>query len=96
MAVVSDVRTSAQALDSAKARFQAASRARDSAEEQYQSEQRQFKAGTSTLFLVLQRQTDMITARSRELRAQADVGRAIADLERANGSTLEKQKIELK
>jgi outer membrane protein TolC len=96
MAVVADVRNSAQALAAAKARFQAASRARDSAEEQYQSEQRQFKAGTSTLFLVLQRQTDMITARSRELRAQADVGRAIADLERATGSTLEKQKIELK
>jgi outer membrane protein TolC len=96
LAIVSDVRNTAQALATTEARFQAASRARDSAEEQYQSEQRQFKAGTSTLFLVLQRQTDMIAARSRELRAQADVGRAIADLERATGATLEKQKIELK
>jgi len=96
LAVVADVRNSAQALVAAEARFRAASRARDSAEEQYQSEQRQFKAGTSTLFLVLQRQTDMIAARSRELRAQADVGRAIADVERATGSTLTKQKIELK
>lgn len=96
LAVVADVRNSAQALAAAEARFRAASRARDSAEEQYQSEQRQFKAGTSTLFLVLQRQTDMIAARSRELRAQADVGRAIADLERATGATLEKQKVELK
>jgi outer membrane protein TolC len=96
LAVVSDVRNSVQALATTEARFRAASRARDSAEEQYQSEQRQFKAGTSTLFLVLQRQTDMIAARSRELRAQADVGRAIADLDRATGATLEKQKIELK
>jgi outer membrane protein TolC len=96
LAVVADVRSTAQALIAAEARFKAASRARDSAEEQYQSEQRQFKAGTSTLFLVLQRQTDMIAARSRELRAVADVGRAISDLERATGSTLEQQKIELK
>jgi outer membrane protein TolC len=96
LAVVADVRNSAQALAAAKARFEAAARARNSAEEQYGSEQRQFKAGTSTLFLVLQRQTDMITARSRELRAQGDVGRAIADLERATGATLEKQHIELK
>jgi HAE1 family hydrophobic/amphiphilic exporter-1 len=96
MAVVADVRNSAQALAAVEARFHSASRARDTAEEQYQSEQRQFKAGTSTLFLVLQRQTDMIAARQRELRAQADVGRAIADLERATGEVLEKQKIELK
>jgi HAE1 family hydrophobic/amphiphilic exporter-1 len=96
LAVMADVRNSAQALAAAEARFRAASRARDSAEEQYQSEQRQFKAGTSTLFLVLQRQTDMIAARSRELRAQADVGLAIADVERATGSTLEKQRVELK
>ena len=96
LAVVADVRNSAQALAATESRFRAASRARDSAEEQYASEQRQFKAGTSTLFLVLQRQTDMIAARSRELRAQADVGRAIADLERATGVVLEKRKIELK
>ncbi len=96
LAVVADVRNTAQGLATAEARFRAASRARDTAEEQYQSEQRQFKAGTSTLFLVLQRQTDMIAARSRELRAQADVGRAIADLERATGQTLDRQKIELK
>jgi outer membrane protein TolC len=96
LAVVADVRNSAQALAAAEARFHAASRARVSAEEQYQSEQRQFRAGTSTLFLVLQRQTDMIAARSRELRDQADIGRAIADLQRATGESLEQQGIELK
>jgi outer membrane protein TolC len=96
MAVLSDVRSSQQALAAANARFAAASRARASAEEQYQSEQRQFRAGTSTLFLVLQRQTDMIAARSRELRAQADLGRAIADYERSTGETLEKRKIDLR
>ena len=94
--VVADVRNSVQSLAATKARLQAAANAQGSAEEQYASEQRQFKAGTSTLFLVLQRQTDMIAARSRELRAQADVGRAIADLERSTGEALERRKIELK
>jgi outer membrane protein TolC len=96
LAVVSDVRSSLQSLAATESRFAASSRARASAEEQYQSEQRQFRAGTSTLFLVLQRQTDMITARSRELRAQADLGRAIADYERSTGETLEKRKIDLR
>lgn len=94
--VIADVRNAAQSLAAAQARLQSAARAQGSAEEQYASEQRQFKAGTSTLFLVLQRQTDMIAARSRELRAQADVGRAIADLERSTGESLEKRNIELK
>ncbi len=94
--VVADVRNSVQSLVATQARLDAAGRAQGSAEEQYASEQRQFKAGTSTLFLVLQRQTDMIAARSRELRAQADVGRAIADLERATGEALKKRQIELK
>jgi outer membrane protein TolC len=96
MSVVSDVRSSQQALAAVVSRFGAASRARATAEEQYQSEQRQFRAGTSTLFLVLQRQTDMITARSRELRAQADMGEAIANFERSTGETLEKRKIDLR
>jgi HAE1 family hydrophobic/amphiphilic exporter-1 len=70
-------------------------RARQSAEAQYESEQRQFRAGTSTVFLVLQRQTELITARTRELRAKDDVGVALADLDRATSSTIENQKINL-
>jgi len=52
------------------------------------SEQRQFQAGTSWVFVVLQRQTDLISARSREIRASADLGKAAADLERATARTL--------
>ena len=61
--------------DRRKLRLQAARVARESAEEQYQSEQRQFRAGTSTLFLVQQRQATMITARSQERRAEADLAK---------------------
>ena len=69
--------------------------ARRSAEEQYASEQRQFQAGTSTVFLVLQRQADFIAARSREVRARADAGEAIANLDRATAATIEARGIRL-
>jgi HAE1 family hydrophobic/amphiphilic exporter-1 len=91
MAIEADVRNALQAAVSAESRLAAASLARKSAEEQYASEQRQFQAGTSTVFLVLQRQTDLIAARSREVRAQSDVAEAKANLDRATGSTIQSQ-----
>jgi len=91
MAVEADVRNALQAAVSAESRLSAASLARKSAEEQYASEQRQFQAGTSTVFLVLQRQTDLISARSREVRAESDVAEAKANLDRATGSTIQAQ-----
>jgi HAE1 family hydrophobic/amphiphilic exporter-1 len=59
-------------------------------------EQRQFQAGTSTTFLVLQRQTDLIAARSRETRAGADVAEAGANLDRAVAGVLETNGIVVK
>jgi outer membrane protein TolC len=95
MAVESDVRNSLQQAASAKVGLDAATRGQQSAEAQYDSEQRQFRAGTSTVYLVLQRQTELIAARTRELRAQADLGIALADLDRATASTIEAQNIKL-
>ena len=40
------------------------------------------------LFLVLQRQTDLLVARSRELLAQTDLNKAISEFQRATGTTL--------
>ena len=96
MLIEADVRNSLQAASSAQARYAAAILARQSAEEQYASEQRQFQSGTSTVFLVLQRQTDLIVARTREVRAQADLAVAAANLDRATASTLDTLKIGLK
>lgn len=95
MAVEADVRNALQGVESARSRLDAATLARRSAEEQYGSEQRQFQAGTSTVFLVLQRQTDFISARSREVRARADLGEAVANLDRATAGTLEAHGIRL-
>jgi HAE1 family hydrophobic/amphiphilic exporter-1 len=96
MAIEQDVRNAIQTESSAQARLESAVTARRYAEEQYGSEQRQFQAGTSTVFLVLQRQTDLIAARTREVRSQADMGQATANLDRALARTLETQNIQLK
>ncbi|HEY2842932.1 MAG TPA: TolC family protein [Bryobacteraceae bacterium] len=94
--IEASVRNAMQSVESAKSRLGSSQVARESAEEQYQSEQRQFRAGTSTLFLVQQRQTDMITARSQERRAEADLGKAIATFELATGTILDTHNIQLK
>jgi HAE1 family hydrophobic/amphiphilic exporter-1 len=93
ISVEADVRNTLQSLSAARARLASAEAARTFAQDQYQSEQRQFQAGTSSVFLVLQRQTDLISARSREIRARADVGKAAADLDRATARTLATQNI---
>ncbi len=94
--IQSDVRSTMETLQMAQLRLQAAQVARESAEEQYQSEQRQFRAGTSTLFLVQQRQATMITARSQERRSQADMSEAIAQFQLATGTILAERHIGLK
>jgi outer membrane protein TolC len=86
--IEAEVRNSMQAVRSGEARLAAAAASRSSAEQQFQSEQRQFRAGTSTVFLVLQRQTDLLAARGRELQAQTDLNKAISLLQRATGNTL--------
>ncbi|MBL8124810.1 MAG: TolC family protein [Blastocatellia bacterium] len=87
--IEAEVRNALQALRSAESLLVSAAATRESAEQLYQSEQRQFQAGTTTFFLVQQRQTDLISARGRELQAQTLLNRAISEFQRAIGSTLE-------
>ncbi len=84
-----DVRNALQIVRTAESRLRAAAAARNASEQQYQSEQRRFDAGQSTLFLVLERQTGLTTARGNELRAQTDLNKAIAELQRATGNSLQ-------
>jgi HAE1 family hydrophobic/amphiphilic exporter-1 len=83
-----EVRNSLQAVRSAEARLRAAAAARQADEQQYLSEQRKLDAGQSTVFLVLERQTTLTASRGNELRAQTDLNKAIADLQRATGNAL--------
>jgi len=96
MAVEQDVRNSLQLVTSAQTRLLAANNAQRYADEQYRSEQRQFQAGTTTVFLVLQRQTDLIAALTRQVRAEADLSQAKANLDRALARTIEARNIQLK
>ncbi len=93
--IEADVRNALQSLRSAEARLQAAAATRASAEQLYESEERQFKAGTTTSFLVFQRQNDLIAARGRELQAQTDLNKAISNFQRATGTTLEVNSVEI-
>lgn len=93
--IESEVRNASQAIRSAEARLTSATAARSAAEQLFESEQRQFKAGTTTTFLVLQRQTELLTARSRELQAQTDLNKAISNFQLATGNTLTVNKIDV-
>ena len=86
--IEAEVRNALQALRSSEARLAAAIATRKSAEQIYESEQRLFRAGTTTFYLVQQRQTELITARGRELQAQTDLNKAISEFQRATGTTL--------
>jgi HAE1 family hydrophobic/amphiphilic exporter-1 len=85
--IEADVRNAVQTVRSVEARLAAAAASRVAADQQYTSEQRKFKAGMSTVYLVLQRQTDLVAARGRELQAQTDLNKAIAEFQRAIGNT---------
>jgi HAE1 family hydrophobic/amphiphilic exporter-1 len=86
--IEAEVRNSLQALRSAEARLASALASRQSAEQLYESEQRQFRSGVTTFYLVLQRQTELLAARSRELQAQTDLNKAISEFQRSTGTTL--------
>jgi outer membrane protein TolC len=84
-----DVRNALQSLRSAESRLRAAIATRQANEQQFASEQRKLDAGQSTTFLVLERQTALTEARAMELKAQTDLNKAIADLQRATGNSLQ-------
>ncbi|MBV9103694.1 MAG: TolC family protein, partial [Candidatus Eremiobacteraeota bacterium] len=84
-----EARNALQTLQAARSRLVAARAGRIAAERVYSSEQRKFRAGTSTTFLVLQRQTDVATQRGRELQAQTDLNKAVVELDRVSGTILD-------
>jgi HAE1 family hydrophobic/amphiphilic exporter-1 len=83
-----DVRNALQAVEAARMRFEAAQAASLAADAQLKGEQEKFRAGLSTNFVVLQRQTDYSTAKGNEVRALTDYNKALADLQRVTGMTL--------
>lgn len=89
-----DVRNALQTLRSAEARLRAAAIARENTGKQYESEQRKLDNGQSDIYRVLERQTALTVARSNELRAQTELNKSIADLQRATGNSLKANNVE--
>jgi outer membrane protein TolC len=74
---------------------QSTAKARTYAEEALAAEQKKLDSGKSTSFVVLQLQRDLTSARSNEIRALADYNKALAELHKTEGTTLERKKINL-
>ncbi|MDQ1611237.1 MAG: outer membrane protein [Pyrinomonadaceae bacterium] len=91
-----DVRNALQVTRTAESRLRAAAVQRSATEQQYQSEQRKFDAGQSTFFLVLERQNALTAARGNELRAQTELNKAVAELQRATGNSLEANQVQVR
>jgi HAE1 family hydrophobic/amphiphilic exporter-1 len=86
--IQSEARNALQTYRSARSRAIASAAARQAAEQVAASELRKFKAGSSTTFLVLQRQVELANQRGRELQAQTDVAKALVELDRVSGALL--------
>lgn len=89
-----DVRNALQFVRTAEARLRVAAISRENSQKQYESEQRKLDAGQSDVYKVLERQTALTTARSSELRAQTELNKAIAELQRATGNSLKANNVE--
>jgi outer membrane protein len=91
-----DVRNAAQAVDITWRQIQAARAARESAEIQLAGEQKRYRTGLSTTFLVFQFQNQLVNARTAVIRAEANYNQAIANLQRATATTLRANNVTVK
>ena len=89
-----DVRNALQTVRTAEARLRSAAISRENSVKQYESEQRKLDNGQSDIYKVLERQTALMNARSAELRAQTEINKAIAELQRATGNSLKANNVE--
>jgi len=87
-AVRVEVQNALIALQQARARYQAATKARELAEQTLDAEQKKYALGASTIFMVIQAQRDLAQAQFNEVGAQSVYARAKNELERATGMTL--------
>ncbi|HZE71103.1 MAG TPA: TolC family protein [Pyrinomonadaceae bacterium] len=95
-AVESDVRNAVQAVDTAQRQLSTARAATKSAEIQLAGEMKRYQAGMSTTFLIFQFEDQLVTARTAELRAEANYNQALANLQRATSATLRANQVTIK
>jgi outer membrane protein TolC len=94
-AVAVDVHNAQIALEQDRYAVEATNRARILAEQTLDAEQKKFQLGASTIFLVIQAQRDLATARSNEVRSLVNFTEAKVNFDRALGRTLEENRIDI-
>jgi outer membrane protein TolC len=82
-------------VQQARARHQAAQKARVLQEQTVDAEQKKYELGASTIYNVILTQRDLLQAQSNEVAALSAYSKARVELERATGQTLEKNNISL-
>lgn len=93
--VTLDVKHAVDGLEQAKLSVAAAKISRDLAQKNLEAEQRKYELGAQTIFFVLDAQTQLSAAEQSLVQAQIDYHRALAQLDRATGQLLVKNKIDL-
>jgi len=89
------VRNAMQAIATARQRISAAEAGERAAKEKVESETRLFQTGESTNFLVLTRQNEYLDSRRRVVVSNLDFNKAVAQFERAMGTTLASHNVRL-
>lgn len=92
-AIVAQVRSAMQSIETARQRIQAAEASARAAKEKLDSETRLFQAGESTSFLVLTRQNEYTDSLRRVVVSRLELNRAVARLNQSTGTTLENHKL---
>ena len=93
--IMVDIDNAVKQAQSSYESVQATQQARVYAEAALDAEQRKYAVGKSTTFTVLQLQNNLTAARSQEIRSLADYNEALANLAAKEGSTLERNSINI-
>jgi len=93
--IMVDIDNAVKQAQSAYQSAEATRQARIYAEAALDAEQKKYSVGKSTTFTVLQLQNNLTAARSQEIRALANYNEALSNLAAAEGSTLERDRIDI-
>lgn len=83
-----EVRNTMNLVEMNRAHIASAEKARDLAQKTLDAEQKKYELGVSTLFFVLQDQTNLAVAQTNEVQAVVNYTKSLAALDRATGQTL--------
>jgi len=90
-----DVQNAVIGIQQARARYDAAIKARDLQQETLNADQRKYQLGAGTVFQVIQDQRDLASAVSSQMQAMANYTHAKIALDQALGTTLEANNVSL-